>query len=33
MLSALGIGLDVTQSGRPALIATIECPLGTVVLT
>lgn len=33
MLAALGVGLTVTEAGRPALIATIECPRGTVVLT
>lgn len=33
MLAALGVGLAVAEAGRPALIATIECPRGTVVLT
>ncbi|HUF54216.1 MAG TPA: VOC family protein [Dehalococcoidia bacterium] len=33
LLSALGIALAITVAGRPALIATIEGPAGTVVLT
>jgi hypothetical protein len=33
MLEAIGAELTVTQSARPALIATIEGPNGTVVLT
>jgi hypothetical protein len=33
MLSALGVDLVVAVAGRPALIATIEGPGGTVVLT
>jgi hypothetical protein len=33
MLQALGVELTVTESARPALIATIEGPNGTVVLT
>jgi hypothetical protein len=33
MLEALGVELTVTESARPALIATIEGPNGTVVLT
>ena len=33
MLSALGVGLPLAEAPRPALIATIEGPHGTVVLT
>ena len=33
MLEAIGAELTVTQSARPALIATIEGPKGTVILT
>lgn len=33
MLDALGISIPVTEAARPALLATIECPNGTVVLT
>jgi hypothetical protein len=33
MLEAIGAELTVTESARPALIATIEGPKGTVVLT
>jgi hypothetical protein len=33
MLEALGVEMTVTESARPALIATIEGPNGTVVLT
>jgi hypothetical protein len=33
MLSALEVNLPVSEAGRPALIATIEGPAGTVVLT
>lgn len=33
MLEAIGAEITVTQSARPALIATIEGPKGTVVLT
>jgi hypothetical protein len=33
MLSALGVDLQVSEAGRPALLATIECPRGTVVLS
>ena len=33
MIDALGIDLQVTEGGRPALIATIECPRGTVVIS
>ena len=33
MLEAIGAGLPVTESARPALIATIEGPNGTIVLT
>jgi len=33
MLQALGVELTVTESARAALIATIEGPYGTVVLT
>jgi hypothetical protein len=30
---ALGVSMPVTEAGRPALLATIECPRGTVVLS
>jgi len=33
MLDALGVDLQVSEGGRPALLATIECPRGTVVLS
>lgn len=33
MLDALGLDLQVSEGGRPALLATIECPRGTVVLS
>jgi hypothetical protein len=33
MLDALGAELQVSEGGRPALLATIECPRGTVVLS
>jgi hypothetical protein len=33
MLRALAVDLPVSEAGRPALIATIEGPAGTVVLT
>ena len=33
MLSALEIELTITEAGRPALIATIDCPRGEVVLS
>jgi hypothetical protein len=32
-LEALGAELQVSEGGRPALLATIECPKGTVVLS
>jgi hypothetical protein len=32
-LDALGVSMPVTEAGRPALLATIECPRGTVVLS
>jgi hypothetical protein len=32
-LDALGVAMPVTEAGRPALLATIECPRGTVVLS
>lgn len=32
-LDALGVAMPVMESGRPALLATIECPRGTVVLS
>lgn len=33
MLAALGVDLQVSEGGRPVLLATIECPRGTVVLS
>jgi hypothetical protein len=33
MLEALGVELAVNEGGRPALIATIDCPRGRVVLS
>ena len=33
MLEAIGAAVQVTESARPALIATIEGPNGTIVLT
>lgn len=33
LLDALGVDLAVTEGGRPALIATIDCPPGRVVLS
>lgn len=33
MLEALGVDIQVSEGGRPALLATIECPRGTVVLS
>jgi hypothetical protein len=33
MLDALGVDLQVSEGGRPALLATIECARGTVVLS
>lgn len=33
MLDALGIGIEVAEAARPSIIATIEGPSGTVVLT
>ncbi len=33
MLDALGVEIQVSEGGRPALLATIECPRGTVVLS
>ena len=33
MMSAIGVGLQLVEAVRPALIATIEGPHGTVVLT
>ena len=33
MLTARGVGLPWAAAPRPALLATIECPRGTVVLT
>ena len=33
MLDALGVDLQVSEGGRPALLATIQCPRGTVVLS
>lgn len=33
MMSAVGVGLPLSEAARPALIATIEGPQGTVVLT
>jgi hypothetical protein len=33
MLDALGVDLQVSEGGRPALLATIECTRGTVVLS
>ena len=33
MLEALGVDLAVAEGGRPALIATIDCPRGRVVLS
>ena len=33
MLDALGVAMPVTEAGRQALIATIECPRGTVILS
>lgn len=32
MLDQLGLSLPVTMGGKPALVATIECPTGTVEL-
>jgi hypothetical protein len=32
MLEALGVSLQVSEAGRPALLAMIECPRGTVIL-
>lgn len=33
MTSAVGVDLPLAEAARPALIATIDCPRGTVVLT
>jgi hypothetical protein len=33
MLDALGVDLQVSEGGRTTLLATIECPRGTVVLS
>ncbi len=33
MMSAVGVDLPLAEAARPALIATIDCPRGTVVLT
>jgi len=33
MTSAVGVDLPLVEAARPALIATIDCPHGTVVLT
>jgi hypothetical protein len=33
MLDAIGVGISVVEAARPSIIATIEAPSGTVVLT